>query len=211
MNTDHFFEVRNDLAAAVAVARSLGYRRLALRGQSLGTLHVLYYAATDWGQDLKAVILTAPFADLPWKTRMVLVHDEALYRQLFQEALAAVRSGHPEAVLRTQMPYLRGQPSPVTAQHFLTYRWQGEAAASGLEWIKRVPVPLLLVRDASDQIILPFELHELHAAAVEPVALSPDVEIALIPDSHPEDGHRFANTIPELNDVMVGWLARHGL
>jgi pimeloyl-ACP methyl ester carboxylesterase len=211
MNTDNFFAVRHDLAAAVAVARALGYRRVVLRGHSLGTVQVLYHAATEWSADITGVILTGPFADLPWKTQIILVHDEVLYRQLADEALAAVHAGQPEAVLTTEMPYTRGHRSAVTAQHFLTYRWHEEAAASSVEWIERVPVPILLVRDGNDQVILPFELHQLHAAAIGPGALSPDVESVLIPDAHPDDGHRFPNTIPELNDVMVQWLDRHGL
>ncbi len=146
INTDNFFAVRNDLAAATAVARALGYQRVVLRGHSLGTVQVLYYAATDWSPEFRGVI-----------------------------------------------------------------RWYDEAAATSMEWIRRVPLPLVLVRDANDQIILPFELHQLYAAATAPGALSPAVEIALIPDSHPENGHQFPNTIPELTEVAVRWLTRLGL
>jgi alpha-beta hydrolase superfamily lysophospholipase len=69
INTDNFFEIRNDLAAAVAIARALGYQRIVLQGHSLGTSQVLYSAATDWSREIRGVILSAPFADLPWKTQ----------------------------------------------------------------------------------------------------------------------------------------------
>jgi pimeloyl-ACP methyl ester carboxylesterase len=209
INTDNFFDVRNDIAAAVLVARGLGYQTIVLHGHSLGTSQVLYYAATDWSADIKGLVLTGPFADLPWKTQYVLVHDDPVYRKLYQEALDAVRSGHPDAVLPDQMPYLGGATSPVTAQHFLTYRWRSEAASVSVDWIRRVTVPMLLVRDSQDQTILPFEPNWLYSAATSDGALSPDVDNVLVPDSSPGNGHTFPNTIPELTDVVAGWLTKH--
>src|SRR5215470_3884689 len=47
-NTENFFDVRRDIEAAVYTARALGYQTLVLWGQSLGNLHVQYYAATTW-------------------------------------------------------------------------------------------------------------------------------------------------------------------
>jgi pimeloyl-ACP methyl ester carboxylesterase len=211
VNTDNFFDVRNDIAAAVLVARNLGYQRIVLHGHSLGTSQVLYYAATDWSPDIKGLVLTGPFANLPWKTQYILVHDDPVYQKLYQEALDLVRSGHPDAVLPDQMPYLGGASSPVTAQHFLTYRWQPEAANVSVDWIRRVTSPMLLVRDSQDQTILPFEPNWLYSAATAPGGLSPDVENVLVPDSSPGNGHTFPNTIPELTDVVAGWLGKHGI
>ena len=211
VNTDNFFDVRNDIAAAVLVARALGYQTLVLHGHSLGTSQVLYYAATDWSPDIKGLVLTGPFANLPWKTQYILVHDDPVYQKLYQEALEAVRSGHPEAVLPDPMPYLGGAMSPVTAQHFLTYRWQPEAANVSVDWIRRVKVPLLLVRDSQDQTILPFEPNWLYSAATGYGALAPDVENVLVPDSSPGNGHTFPNTIPQLTDVVASWLGKHGI
>jgi pimeloyl-ACP methyl ester carboxylesterase len=211
VNTDNFFDIRNDIAAAVLVARNLGYEAIVLHGHSLGTSQVLYYAATDWSPEIKGLVLTGPFANLPWKTQYILVHDDPVYQKLYQEAVDAVRSGHPDAVLADQMPYLGGASSPVTAQHFLTYRWQPEAADVSVDWIRRVKAPMLLVRDSQDQTILPFEPTWLYSAATTPGALSPDVENVLVPDSSPGNGHTFPNTIPELTDVVAGWLGKHGI
>jgi pimeloyl-ACP methyl ester carboxylesterase len=211
INTDNFFDTRHDLAAAVAIARALGYQRIVLQGHSLGTAQVLYYAATDWSHEIRGVILTAPFADLPWKTQHILVADDALYRQLYQEAVQAVLAQQPDAVLQTSMPYLGGQTSRVTAKHFLTYRWAHESAVRSVEWIRRLTVPVLIVRDQADQFILPFETAQLYSAARSDGSLVPDVHNVLVPDTHSLNGHSFPDTMPQLIQVTLKWLQQRGL
>jgi pimeloyl-ACP methyl ester carboxylesterase len=211
INTDNFFDTRNDLAAAVAIARALGYQRIVLQGHSLGTSQVLYCAATDWSREIRGVILSAPFADLPWKTQNILVADDVLYRQLYQEAMQAVLAHQPDAVLQTLMPYLGGQTSRVTARHFLTYRWAYASAVRSVEWIRRVTVPVLIVRDQADQFILPFETAQLYSAARNEGSLVPDVQNVLVPDSESANGHSFPNTMPQLIEVTLNWLRQRGL
>jgi pimeloyl-ACP methyl ester carboxylesterase len=211
INTDNFFDTRNDLAAAVAIARALGYQRIVLQGHSLGTSQVLYYAATDWSREIKGVILSAPFADLPWKTQHILVADDALYRQLYQEAMQALLAHQPDAVLPTAMPYLGGQTSRVTARHFLTYRWAQASAVRSVEWIRRVTVPVLIVRDQADQIILPFETAQLYSAARSEGSLVPDVHNVLVADTSSANGHSFPNTMAQLIEVTLDWLRQRGL
>ena len=82
INTDNFVEVRRDIEAAVYTARALGYRTLVLYGHSLGNIHVQYYAANTWDPDIKAVLLSGTFANLPWKSPHMLVQDEEAYRAL---------------------------------------------------------------------------------------------------------------------------------
>jgi pimeloyl-ACP methyl ester carboxylesterase len=211
INTDNFFDTRNDLAAAVSIARALGYGRIVLQGHSLGTSQVLYYAATDWSREIKGVILSAPFADLPWKTQHILVADDELYRQLYQEAMQAVRASQPDAVLQTSMPYLLGQTSRVTARHFLTYRWAQESTVRSVEWIRRVTVPVLIVRDQADQIIMPFETAELYSAATNDGSLVPNVQNVLIPNASNANGHSFPHTTAQLIEVTLNWLRQRGL
>jgi pimeloyl-ACP methyl ester carboxylesterase len=211
INTDNFFDTRNDLAAAVCIARALGYRRVVLQGHSLGTSQVLYYAATDWSREIKGVILSAPFADLPWKTQHILVADDELYQQLYREAMQAVRANQPDAVLQTSMPYLLGQTSRVTARHFLTYRWARESAVRSVEWIRRVTVPVLIVRDQADQIIMPFETAQLYSAATSDGSLVPDVHNVLVPDMSSANGHSFPSTTARLIEVTLHWLRQRGL
>jgi pimeloyl-ACP methyl ester carboxylesterase len=81
VNTDNFVEIRRDIEAAVYSARVLGYRRLVLYGHSLGSIQILYYAANNWDGDIKAVILSGMFGNLPWKSRHTLVADEEKFRR----------------------------------------------------------------------------------------------------------------------------------
>ena len=63
----NFFDLSRDIDAAVQTARALGYRSLVLQGHSQGSLHVEFYAATNWDPDIKGVIMLGAFANLPWK------------------------------------------------------------------------------------------------------------------------------------------------
>lgn len=210
-NTDNFFDVRRDLEAAVETATALGYRRVALAGHSLGNIHCLFYAATSWHPAIQAVLPLAPFADLPWKTRRILVQDEANYRVLFEEAVERVAVGEPDAVLDTEMGFLRGTTTPVTAQHFLTYRWDVASTASGTYWIRRVPYPVLLVRDANDRIIREFEPYDLLAAATAEGSLVPEVDYVELRNDTDEPGHSFPDNRDALATAITDWLGDHDL
>jgi predicted alpha/beta-fold hydrolase len=64
VNTDNFFDVRQDIEAAVVTAKALGFRSIILQGHSLGTVQAAFYAASDWDPTIKAVILTGAFGKL---------------------------------------------------------------------------------------------------------------------------------------------------
>ena len=151
-----------DIEAAVYTARALGYRTLVLYGHSLGNIHVQYYAANTWDPDIKAVLLSGTFANLPWKSPHMLVQDEEAYRALSEAAMKSLREGHERDALPLRMRRTGDLEEPVTGQHFLTYRSEASSAADGTYWIKRIPKPILIVRDAGDAIVPPFET--LHAA-----------------------------------------------
>jgi len=209
INTDNFYDIRNDIQAAVYTARALGYRTLVLLGHSLGTIQVQYYAAQDWSPDIKAVVLLAPFANLPWKSRNVLIANEKQYADLTAAALKALRNGTPSDVLPLKMGYLQGASSPVTAQHFLTYRDETTGISDGTFWIQRIPHPMLLVRDQSDGLILSFEPNMLLSAAGMPGSLVTNITFVLVPDTRPPSlaGHKFSNNQQPLIDTVTGWLA----
>jgi len=209
INTDNFYDIRNDIQAAAFTARALGYRKLVLLGHSLGTIQVQYYAAQDWSPDIKAVVLLSPFANLPWKSRNILIANEKQYADLTAAALASVRDGTSKEVLPVKMGYLQGASSPVTGQHFLTYRDETTGISDGTFWIKRIPHPVLLVRDQADGIILPFEPNMLLSAADTPGSLVTNIKFVLIPDSRPPSlqGHKFTNNQQPLIDTVTGWLA----
>jgi hypothetical protein len=213
INTDNFFDIRNNIFAATSVARSMGYRRIVLHDHSSGTLQVLYYAAADWSPDIKGIVLTGPFANLPWKSEVILISNDPLYHKLYEEAVEAAHSGHPDALLADPMPYAIGgrTSTPVTAQHFLTYRWQYAAPSVSIDWIRRVTVSILLVRDSQHQTILPFEPVWLYSAATSYGALSQDIENQVLQDSSSGNGHAFPNAIPQLAELVLGWLQKRGL
>jgi len=139
VNTDNFFDVRRDIEAAVAIVKVLGYRSIVLLGHSLGTIQVAFYAATDWDPAIKAVILTGAFGKLPWKSRHILIQDEGKYKALADASLDALRAGKAGEILPIKMRWLGEVETPVTAQHFLTYRDEQMSAADGTYWIPPHP------------------------------------------------------------------------
>lgn len=208
VNTDSFYATVRDIEAAYWVARGLGHERVVLHGHSLGTSQVAFFAATQWQATITGVVLTGMFADLPWKSRHLLVRDEATYRALTDEAVAAVRAGQYERTLATGMPWLHGRTVPVTAQHFLTYRRVGIAGARSVDWVARIPYPLLLIRDEHDPVIHDFEPNWLESALAE--GLSPSVTSVSLSSAASTDGHRFEGSREALLDTVSGWLTKLG-
>lgn len=208
INTENFFDVRNDIDAAVRTGRALGYKTIVLQGHSLGNIQVQYYAATTWDRDIKAVMLLGAFGNLPWKTRSILVQNEDSFKRLIDAAMKSLRDGTPDKVLPVKMQYYTGQAVPVTGQHFLTYRWSETSAADGTFWIRRIPSPVLLIRDQSDAVIQPFEPYQLLAAAHGEGSLTPSIDYLSLPNAKPASlkGHYFDGNEQLLADVIVKWL-----
>jgi pimeloyl-ACP methyl ester carboxylesterase len=213
INTDNFLDVRRDIDAAVQVARALGYKALVLQGHSLGNIQVQFYAATNWDRDIKAVLLLGAFADLPWKSRNILVQDEERFRELIAASMKSLRDGTLDQVLPVKMRF--GTPvssaateAPMTGQHFLTYRWEKSSIADGTFWIHHIPNPILMVRDQSDGAIAPFEPYMLLSAAHSEGALASKIDFILLPDAKPPslNGHSFVGNEQPLTDVIAKWL-----
>jgi len=208
VNTDNFLDVRRDIEAAVYTARALGYRNLVLFGHSLGNIQVQYYAANNWDSDIKAVVLAGMFANLPLKARPETAAEVDAFRRQLDAALEAMRDGKEDQLLPLPM---RGQP--VAAQHFLTYRSEASSTADGTYWIKRIPRPILMVRDAGDTVIQPFEPEMLLSAANSEGSLVPNIKYVLLPNAKGPNpgGHFFSDTAQALADATAAWLAEHGL
>jgi pimeloyl-ACP methyl ester carboxylesterase len=204
VNTDSYYATVRDVEAAFWVARALGYERVVLHGHSLGTSQVTFFAATHWHREISGVLLTGMFADLPWKSRHLLINDEEAYARLGEEAAGAARRGDFGAVLSEPMRWLHGAEMPVTAQHFLTYRQTRIAGARSVDWIARVPYPLLMVRDEHDPVIGYFEPGQLEAAAR--AGLSPSVTSVLLPSPEGTNGHAFEATGDALVDLAIPWV-----
>jgi len=212
VNTDNFLEVRRDIEAAVYTARALGYRTLVLQGHSLGNIQVQFYAATNWEPDIKAVVLTGMFGNLPWKSRHVLVQDENNWAQLFDAAMKGLREGKTAEVMPVQMNWITGQKVPMTVQHFLTYRWENSSIADGTYWIRRIARPILMVRDDGDVIVQPFEPLMLLSAANSAGSLVPSIKYVNLPNSRrgPAE-HGFVSNRDTLIETVAGWLKEQKL
>jgi pimeloyl-ACP methyl ester carboxylesterase len=208
INTDNFLEVRRDIEAAVYTARALGYRKIILHGHSLGNIQVLYYAANNWEPDIKAVVLSGMFANLPWKSRHMLVQNEESFAQLHEASLKSLREGKQAVVLPIQMRRPGTQGEPVTGQHFLTYRAEQSSTADGTYWIRRVPQPILMLRDGGDSTIQPFEPSMLLSAATAPGSLVPSINYLIVPNPKGPNprGHRFSDNQEPLVNAIAAWL-----
>jgi pimeloyl-ACP methyl ester carboxylesterase len=212
VNTDNFMDVRRDLEAAYYTARALGYRSIVLQGHSLGNIQVQYFAANYWQPEIKALVLTGMFGNLPWKSRHLLVQDEENWRALFGTAMKQLREGRATEVMPVQMSWITGQKVPLTAQHFLTYRWENSSAADGTYWIRRVPYPILMVRDEGDAIVQPFEPLMLLSAAGSSGSLVPSIEYVKLPNKERGPAqHSFINNRQPLIDTVAGWLKEQNL
>jgi pimeloyl-ACP methyl ester carboxylesterase len=213
INTDNFFDVRRDIDAAVQTARALGYRTIVLQGHSLGNIQVQFYAATNWDRDIKAVVLLGAFGNLPWKSRTILVQNETNFMKLVDASKKSLREGTVDKVLPVQMQYYTGHESPVTAQHFLTYRWDKTSVADGTFWIRRIPLPILLVRDQADALIQPFEPYMLLDSAHSEGTLVTSIDYVLLSNANPPSlrSHSFVGNEQPLADSITKWLADRGL
>jgi pimeloyl-ACP methyl ester carboxylesterase len=217
INTDNFFDVNRDVDAAVHVGRALGYKNLVLQGHSLGNIQAQFYAATNWDRDIKAVVLLGAFGNLPWKTQNILVQDRQRFQGLVDAAMQSVTDGTFDQKLPVYMRFATsvsatsasaGADLAVTGQHFLTYRWEKTSVADGTFWIRRIPHPILMVRDQSDAVIAPFEPYMLLNAAHAEGSLVPKIDFVLLPDTRPVSlrGHYFDGNEQPLAEVIAGWL-----
>src|ERR1700704_5484862 len=209
----NFLDLRRDIDAAVQTARALGYRSLVLQGHSQGSIHVQFYAATNWDSDIKAVILLGAFANLPWKTRNLLVQNEENFKALIDASMKSLRDRTVSADLPVKMHAFTGQDVPTTAQHFLTYRWEKTSVADGTFWINRIPNPILLVRDQADAIIAPFEPYMLLSAAHSEGSLVTSIKYVMLPNTKPPSpqGHYFIGNEQLLISTVAGWLTEQHL
>jgi hypothetical protein len=202
-NTDGLFATLRDLDAAAWVGRRLGYPRIVFHGHSLGSVQTLAYCATNWSPDLVGLVLTGMFANLPWKSRYLLIGEPDVYEELMREASEHAAAGRFDDVLATPMPWLAAE-SPVTAGHFLTYRSTELDLASSVRWIRAVPLPILMVRDDADSIIRDFEPGWLETEGR--AGISPSIRSVTLHSEGPSEGHLFETTLEKLVEEVVAWL-----
>jgi pimeloyl-ACP methyl ester carboxylesterase len=211
-NTDNFFETSRDIDAAVQTAKTLGYHSIVLQGHSIGTLQVLFYAATNWDRDIKAVVQLSALGDLPWRSRYLQVQEEK-FRLLSEAALNSLREGKEREIMQLRMRRTSSLEESVTSEHFLTYRAEATAGADGPYWIRRIPRPILMVRDEGDIIVPPFEPYTLLSSATSPGSLVPRIKFVSLPDPKGPNagGHFFVENIKQLSETIASWLSEQHL
>jgi hypothetical protein len=123
--------------------------------------------------------------------------------------MKSLKAGTLRETLPVKMHTYTGQDVPITGQHFLTYRWEQTSVADGTFWIRRIPQPILMVRDQADGVIQPFEPYMLLSAAHAEGSLVSSIQYIILPDSKPPSlqGHSFVGNTPALIDTVAGWLA----
>ena len=184
-----------------------------MQGHSQGNIHVQFFAATNWDPDIKAVVLLGAFANLPWKTRNVLVQNEENFKALIDASMKSLRDRTLAADLPVKMHTFTGQDVPTTGQHFLTYRWDKTSVADGTFWINRIPNAILLVRDQADAIIPPFESYILLSAAHSEGSPVKSIKYVMLPNTRPSSpqSHYFIGNEQPLINTVAGWLGEQHL
>ena len=122
-------------------------------------------------------------------------------------------AGRASEVLPLRMRWLGGVETPVTPQHFLTYRDEQASAADGTYWISRIQRPILVLRDEGDGVVLPFEPYILLSAAQTEGSLVPSIKYMLLPNNRPpnREGHMFTDNTEALTDAVAAWLGEQQL
>jgi pimeloyl-ACP methyl ester carboxylesterase len=205
---ENFYAIRSDIEAALYTGRALGHRRLVLLGHSLGSSQALFYAATSWAPDIKAIVLAGMFANLAWKSRHILTQNEDEFRALTEAALQAVAEGRPADILPVAMGWMGMERVKANAQHVLTYRVEETSASDSTFWIRRTPYPILMLRDEADGIILDFEPYMLLSAATAELSLVQGIDYVKLANARPpsRENHVFTHTHAALVATIADWL-----
>ena len=124
-----------------------------------------------------------------------------------------MKAGTAAENLPIKMRWIGGVETPVTPQHFLTYRDEQASAADGTYWISRIQRPILVLRDEGDGVVLPFEPYILLSAAQTEGSLVPSIKYMLLPNNRPpnREGHMFTDNTEALTDAVAAWLGEQQL
>ena len=201
----HFEDYRQDVAAAIELARDRGLTDVVLLGHSLGTARVAYYLAgrTDPSASrahLRGVVLggsiLSPYleAQMRWSPEQRAQFDAFLARQ--REQIAANK---PRVL--DSYPWAPGRNIELSAAAWVSvFGNPQDSNASTVKFASAFDVPVLLVHGTEDKTALPENARQLYAA----LEGSPSRELVWI------DGgdHLFRGHESQYAKAVTTWLAR---
>jgi pimeloyl-ACP methyl ester carboxylesterase len=195
-----------DLRYAVDLAAKSGAQRVVLVGHSYGTVVAPYYLSAAHDKRVSAAILLAAVADMRAATVRILGRDAYDEAVKVARDMVARRRGD-ETYVMPGGP--TGQPALMSYAVFLNKRGPDSKAAAA-ELLETADIPILAIRDPADPFpgTLPPAQQQLEAATRR-------LEYVLLPDTRAGKmdprAHGFVDREREVFDLMMRWLARHGL
>ena len=220
-NKMNLWDVSKDVSAGVSILKSFGYTNIVIVGFSLGGQHAVMYEAMYRDPAVKGLILSAPVSNNPWRIQYRYAGNDplvcpgnlktnypaGLYDKLYGEAKDLVAQGKPNAILPDKMPYLACTPIDINAIAFLTY-YSPEGGVTN-QWIGKVPVPILYVRDQADSQSQADDAKWMLGNATAPGSLVPSIKLVTMPNTDPpaRANHVVSGKNRQLLvDTMLSWL-----
>lgn len=188
--TSDFSEIDHDIRGAIEWLQRAGCEEIVLWGRSLGATEAAFYQGKRNDQDVDAVVLAAPFADIRERStkgyfEAVSEQPEAAYHEFVENARDLVADGRGNELVSLPRPVGDDiEYIPMTANAFLSYR-SPESDCATIDWTPSIDVPLLLIPHAEDRNVTPDEASEIRASATN----SPLVEVCAIESDHFFSGH----------------------
>ncbi|MBI4258478.1 MAG: alpha/beta fold hydrolase [Thaumarchaeota archaeon] len=203
----NFNDHPKDIAAGVSILKSLGYSNIILHGYSFGAENVAMYASVSRDTAIKGVILGGATANRPWKTKVLSeALKPGLYNRLYSAAKEFVAQGKPTAILPEKMPFVTA-PTDVGAITFIT-AYSPESLAVTTTNIRRITVPILIIRAQDDSWVLPYEPLWIIGNATAPGSEVPNVKYIQLPSNKPPSpsGHTLVGHEQTYVNTVLAWL-----
>lgn len=184
----------DDIDAFVELLCQLGYKRIILSGQSLGSNSIMRYQVQCHHPNIIALVHMAPTQDCADWLQQHLGSD--VYQSLLTQAKTAIAAGHSDRCLIGKPPY-QNMLSPHRPRAWMSW-WSPEADTANLKTIAEVDIPILLLCGSKDFFNDRDRLNQLQNAATR----SPLTDIIWYEGC----GHNFADFEQQTAEDVVSWL-----
>jgi pimeloyl-ACP methyl ester carboxylesterase len=184
-----------DIAAGAGYLRELGFSRLALLGQSMGTNRVLYYQAAAGDRSVAATILVSGPGNLfEWN---VWQFGRTKAQATVDEALSMQAAGQENQLMVVDLGPLG--KALYTPRYLLSLRGPN-ARSDPYQNIARVTNPILIVQGKADKLIEPSVGERLRRAAEH----STQIELISLEGAN----HTFEKQESVLAERVLAWLEK---